>query len=84
MSHWCRWEYRTLTFAHADGRHNVAPGIDEFSTELNRLGLEGWEAFFVGAGVVQLKRQHPVMPAAQRPPARPMSPLELGTKDPAE
>ena len=42
--------------------------------ELNRSGAEGWEAFQAG-GQIMLKRQHPVMPAAQRAPSRPMPDL---------
>ena len=72
MSHWCRWEYCTLAFT----------SEQDVSAKLNALGAAGWEAYFVTAGAVLLKRQHPVMPAAQRAPSRPMPDLVRGKPEP--
>ena len=48
---------------------------ESFDAQLARLGSEGWEAFQFSDGSMYLKRQHPVMPAAQRAPSRPMPDL---------
>ena len=80
MSHWCRWDYKALIVTHADGRHNPNPTPEELVEKLNELGAEGWEAYALIPGVVYLKRQHPVMPAAQRAPSRPMPDLVRGPR----
>ena len=84
MTHWCRWEYKVLVFAHEDGRHNATPTLGEVEAKLNELGAEGWEVFSDRISVMLLKRQHPVMPAAQRAPQRPMPDLVRGETIPAD
>lgn len=78
MSHWCRWEYRTLVMTTPDGRHDANPPAERLVEQLNALGADGWEAYLQLPGIVYLKRQQPVMPAAQHAPSRPMPPLVRG------
>ena len=59
--HWCRWEYRVLSFAEPDGRFTATPSVQLVESELNRLGAEGWEAYAMFGGVVHLKRQFMTM-----------------------